>query len=52
MDVKKYLQDTIDRLEKIVRGFEKKHGDRTEIIAMLDIKNAIASLQTIITKYK
>jgi len=48
----KYIDDTIKRLEAIIRGFEGKYGDKSEIMLMLDVRRAIEALNTIIGKYK
>lgn len=47
-----YLLETIKRLDKIVAGFEKKHGEKTEVAYMCDLRQAIGVLQAIIDKYK
>lgn len=48
----KYIDDTIKRLEAIIRGFEGKYGDKVEMMLVLDIRRAIEALNTIIDKYK
>lgn len=50
--MQEYLEETIKRLEKIVAGFEKKHGDKTEVAFMCDLRCAIGVLKLIIEKYK
>jgi len=50
--MEKYLLETIERLEKIVVGFERKHGEKAEVMYMCDVRRAIEVLQEIIKKYK